>query len=443
MLIDIAQVNCSDRIRERENVDTDKDFEDLRSSIATYGLWVPIIVADNNDGSYELVDGERRWRAITSLYAEGKQIPDLGSTKPGEKQAMWPPGKINASVRNKLSEEHDIIIEFEMNERRKGFTWDEKAKYVRRIHEMYSKRYKDGWNQQMTAHLLNISTGSISHYLDLDEMVENHPEIAKAETLSAALKRSKTIKKIEERKRDVKRDPSAQAKRAETLVTLGDAREWIKTLADNSVDLVNFDPPWGEDVSHKVAENWEAFDDSESTATDLMDALLPEIYRVLKQDRFCIFWYRQQTYETIIETCENVGFNLKGSRTPCLWVKPDKETDQNRFPEKLLINAYENFLLLRKGNPVFHLRDHKTNIFSFARVSRGSKIHPTEKPVDLMETLVRLCTVPGELVIDPTAGSGAVFHAAYKALRKFQGCELSQNFRDRIVVRLSKIMTGE
>ena len=400
MLINIAQVNCSDRIREKESVIEDTSFNELKSSIATYGLWVPVIVADNKDGSYELVDGERRWRACTSIYAEGKLIPDLGSTKPDEEQAMWPAGMIDASIRNKLSEEHDIIIEFEMNERRKGFTWDEKAKYVRRVHDMYKERYRDAWSQQMTAHLLNISTGSISHYLDLGEMAKKHPEIKKAETLSAALKRSKTVKKVEERKRAIKHDPSTQTKRAETLITCADAREWLKTVADSGVDLVNFDPPWGENISYKVAENWEAFDDSSESAKELMDELLPEIYRVLRKNRFCIFWYRQQVYESVIARCEDVGFNLKGSRTPCIWFKPDKETDQNRFPEKILINSYENFLLLRKGDPVFHNREHKTNVFSYARVSRGSKIHPTEKPVDLMETLVRLCTVPGELVLD-------------------------------------------
>jgi site-specific DNA-methyltransferase (adenine-specific) len=109
------------------------------------------------------------------------------------------------------------------------------------------------------------------------------------------------------------------------------------------------------------------------------------------------------------------------------------------FPEKQLITSYETFLILRKGDPVFYEKEIQ-NVFVESRVPLGSTIHPTEKPVALMERLLRLTSVPGETVADPTAGSGSVLEAAYRAFRKPLGCELERSFYERALMRLTEVM---
>lgn len=53
--------------------------------------------------------------------------------------------------------------------------------------------------------------------------------------------------------------------------------------------------------------------------------------------------------------------------------------------------------------------------------------HPTEKPVELMETLIRVTTPPGGLVVDPFCGSGTTGVAAVRLGRRFVGIERSED----------------
>jgi site-specific DNA-methyltransferase (adenine-specific) len=51
-------------------------------------------------------------------------------------------------------------------------------------------------------------------------------------------------------------------------------------------------------------------------------------------------------------------------------------------------------------------------------------IHPHIKPIGLIERLIGATTEPGDLVVDPAAGSFVVMHAAHKLGRNFVGCDL-------------------
>jgi DNA modification methylase len=54
----------------------------------------------------------------------------------------------------------------------------------------------------------------------------------------------------------------------------------------------------------------------------------------------------------------------------------------------------------------------------------GDKLHPTQKPVTALLPLIRTFALPGELVLDPFAGSGSTCAAALLADRMFIGIEL-------------------
>ena len=56
------------------------------------------------------------------------------------------------------------------------------------------------------------------------------------------------------------------------------------------------------------------------------------------------------------------------------------------------------------------------------------KIHPTQKSVELLETLIKIFTDPGEVVIDPVAGSGSTLIAAENTGRKAYGFEIKKPF---------------
>lgn len=62
--------------------------------------------------------------------------------------------------------------------------------------------------------------------------------------------------------------------------------------------------------------------------------------------------------------------------------------------------------------------------------------HPTEKPVALMEMLIRNSTKPGDIVLDPFMGSGSTGVAAKRLGRKFMGIEIDPNHFDTAVKRI-------
>jgi site-specific DNA-methyltransferase (adenine-specific) len=62
------------------------------------------------------------------------------------------------------------------------------------------------------------------------------------------------------------------------------------------------------------------------------------------------------------------------------------------------------------------------------RDNDSEKIHPTQKPVELLKTLIEIFTDPGDVVIDPVAGSGSTLVAAERLNRKAFGFEIKKDF---------------
>jgi len=87
----------------------------------------------------------------------------------------------------------------------------------------------------------------------------------------------------------------------------------------------------------------------------------------------------------------------------------------------------EFILFLHKGRRLINgKRD--PNIFKFKRT--GNKLHPTQKPVDLMEYLISKFTDKSDTVIDPFMGSGTTGVACKNLNRNFIGIELDKEYFD-------------
>jgi site-specific DNA-methyltransferase (adenine-specific) len=62
------------------------------------------------------------------------------------------------------------------------------------------------------------------------------------------------------------------------------------------------------------------------------------------------------------------------------------------------------------------------------RDTESEKIHPTQKPVELLKSLIEIFTDEGDVVIDPVAGSGSTLIAAERLNRKGYGFEIKKEF---------------
>lgn len=77
-------------------------------------------------------------------------------------------------------------------------------------------------------------------------------------------------------------------------------------------------------------------------------------------------------------------------------------------------------------------------VLEFGVVGRGS-VHPTQKPVELMEYMIKTYTLPGEVVLDNTMGSGTTGVASIKLARNFIGMELDATYFDHALTRIKEV----
>ena len=96
---------------------------------------------------------------------------------------------------------------------------------------------------------------------------------------------------------------------------------------------------------------------------------------------------------------------------------------------KIVGNCEYGLVLYRDKLPKFNNFGHMIfNCFDWIRDNDTPKVHPTQKPVPLLEQLIRIFTDKGDVVIDPCAGSGTTLLAAANLERKAYGFEVNRDF---------------
>lgn len=226
----------------------------------------------------------------------------------------------------------------------------------------------------------------------------------------------------------------------------GDCLELMKEIPDKSIDCIICDLPYG-----TTAMSWDNIIN--------FDVLWKEYNRVLKENaNIVLFSSGEFTYKLY-------NSNPKQYKYKLIWKKnvPTGMSSAKYRPMKY----YEEILIFQKGkgnyNPQMkervgvgkdcynydhycgsnnHLVDFKkqpkrydpdkvqpSDILEFNVVpNRNGKLHPTQKPIELMEWLVKTYTNENDLVLDNCMGSGSTGVACVNTNRKFIGIELDENY---------------
>lgn len=96
---------------------------------------------------------------------------------------------------------------------------------------------------------------------------------------------------------------------------------------------------------------------------------------------------------------------------------------------RIVGNCEYAILLYRDKLPKFNNDGHMIfNCMDWLKDTDTPKIHPTQKPVPVLRRLIEIFTDPGDVVIDPVAGSGATLRAAAQCGRRAYGFEIKKNF---------------
>lgn len=227
----------------------------------------------------------------------------------------------------------------------------------------------------------------------------------------------------------------------------GDCLELMKSISDNSVDMVLCDLPYG-----TTDCKWDTIIP--------FDLLWEQYNRICKEDAAMVFTASQPFTTSLAYS------NIKNLRYEWIWEKPQ---GTNPMAAKYMpLKSHENILVFYRKKPTYNPQmwqgtpyggfnsdtskigevygdmksQHRDNPEgsrypkTIIRTKQEKGYHPTQKPVELMEYLIKTYTNENEIVLDNTMGSGSTGVACINTNRKFIGIELEKKYYDVAVDRI-------
>jgi site-specific DNA-methyltransferase (adenine-specific) len=396
-----------------ENYNYDKEeIERLKKSIEDNGLFHPIILQESENYKndlYKIITGRARFLACQELNFTTISATILPFNCPNP---------------------HEISLH--ENLRRHNLQWYDAVELERELHELRvlengpKKRgrplqdaLQEGWSQNDTARELGLALGTFSQDMSLAVALKKNPYLRNIKDKTTALKIIKQITKQQEA--EMEQMIPSELELDEIL--LGDSKVILKTFPKETFDACITDPPWSE---YK----------DESLRSD-QESLLPvffELSRVMKRDSFLFVVTSTTDFYFYLKELPKLGFKVQSY--PLIWWKT-KTITHGRAPWQFA-RDYEPIIVAVKGNPILISRTETSSIMKFDNVHYSRMIHPNEKPIELIEDIIKNSTNPGAKIIDPFAGSGVVLEACKKNDRKFIGIEKEKKFYDLIVKRIKK-----
>ena len=195
----------------------------------------------------------------------------------------------------------------------------------------------------------------------------------------------------------------------------GDCIEYMKKMEKKSVDLLLTDVPYNE-VNRK-SNGLRNLDkkDADGAEFDLEEAL-NEFMRVTKGSIYVFCGIEQVSF--IKKTFRENGLSTR----LVVWEKTNPSPMNG---DKVWLSSVECCVFGKFPKATFN--EHCKS--SVIRCSCGrSKVHPTEKPLNLFKRIVEVSSNEGDIVFDPFMGSGTAGVAALDLNRRFIGCELNEEY---------------
>lgn len=390
-----------------------EEVDELAQSIKERGLFHNIIVRSvNKDGDvvYQVVAGQRRKLALEKLE--------------------W--AVCDAEVLEDADDDKAREINLHENLKRDNLEWWQEILLTKEFHELRQAQHggktkrggpkpdEKGWTIRDTAEALKKSIGSVSMDLNLARHVAANPGLRAVKDKRTATKLIRSeVQRITEQE-----EAGAYVPEGLVLddVLCGDSSIVLAHLPDQSFDACITDPPWMHFQNRRELEKDER--------THLV---FKEVFRVLKYNSLMYMFVGKEDYDFYEDYLPKLGFDI--SKTPLFWIKENSMT-------RIGVKAWEygrNFefiLLAAKGSPVLKTSTQKPATFSFPVVPTAHLVHPNEKPVPLIQNIIKDCTFENQSILDPFAGSGAVLEASKISDRRYLGIERDKAFYDAIRKRL-------
>ena len=245
----------------------------------------------------------------------------------------------------------------------------------------------------------------------------------------------------------------------------GDCIKYLNEGAVGNVHLTFFDPPYLQGKEYRF------FDDSQSIAKywNWVRAIVEGVYKTTSEGGALYFMHREKNAERILRILRKTGWNFQNL---IIWKKKTSAVPiETRFSKQYQIIAYaikgkkpRVFNKVRIDPPPLpeHKYQHENGVYLtdvwddireltsgyFAgdeafRDSEGTRTHVQQTPVSLLLRIILSSTLPGDIVFDPTAGTGTALVVAKQLSRNSVGIEIDPAHVELIKKRLKTLRSAD
>ena len=443
--------------------------EELAPSILEIGLIHPPVLNFSLEGfdregqrwNYELIAG---WCRLQACIALGMTL-------------------IPYNTRDNISIDELLEVELEENLRRSSMTWQENVLGIAKIHFLKSttsKAENKKWGQKQTGALLGCSHGHVGSCLTVARAIRSQDkEIISAANMSDALrilvgrKEDAVIESMVASALPTARRASPSmgpvrdtsginlTEAASTPVTSDvipvieqelsvnlnhmlfnmDNKDWFDQQPDESVDLVYTDIPYGIDMNNLdySSNDLDRVADEHNVEENLaqMPIFLKNAYRILRKQKYCIFWYDLVHHEKLISWGKEAGFDVQTS--PLVWAKTHPV--KNRAAGKWFAGATEMVMVMAKGTATLRQVQTRNWFCEDGSAERKTQRNPFAKPFSVSKVIIDATTIPGDIMVDCYAGEGSLVRCALNMGRQIRAVEKSQLHFPRLVEHVKKTVS--
>jgi len=233
-------------------------------------------------------------------------------------------------------------------------------------------------------------------------------------------------------------------------IIYADALEALKTLADNSVDLIFADPPYniGKNFNGKI-EKWDTEESYLEWCYEWLDLCVQKLkpngsFYVMTATQFMPYFdihlrKKLTILSRVVWSYDSSGVQAKkyyGSMyEPILFCVKDKNNytfNTNDILVEAKTGAKRKLIDYRKAVPtVYNSEKVPGNVWEFSRVRYRMdeyENHPTQKPISLLERIIKASSNEGDLVLDPFSGTFTTCYVAKELNRNSIGIELQDEY---------------
>lgn len=435
----IDQIDPGKRYRREYDGKDHASLEALSDDISERGVLSSLVVADKQAiEDEEVLDNETNSDKRYLLMAGGRRLAASSMA-----DLEFVPCRIYDEL---LDEEELRTVELHENLIRKDLSWQERITLEKELHEMQVAKKgkkvstaKDAGGHSIadTAKMLGKHRSTVSQDIELANAIEEIPELAQQKDFTSAKKlytkiKDKMAKEEQAEELRTKRENTPDDKIHKKLSSkymVRDFFEGVENVPDSSVDLIEIDPPYAVDLKNRKkggeVGTREYNEIDKDDYPDFMRRVFAESFRTLKDNGWIICWFGPEPwFENIYKWMTEAGFT--GNRLTAKWIKPSGQTMQ---PKYYMANAVEEFFYMRKSQGQLQQQGRK-NWFDTKPVAPSKKVHPTERPIELLEEIINVFVWKGARIMVPFAGSGNTLLAGANLDMDAFGFDLTQSYKD-------------